>query len=270
LTPVTEPAPTTEQLKFDQPNAARMYDYYLGGAQNTAADRALAERVLAAAPQVVPSARANRAFLQRAVRYCVGQGVRQFLDLGSGIPTVGHVHEVAHHLDPTTRVAYVDNEQVAVAATRRIIEGVEHVTVTQADLRDPEAVFAAPGVADLLDLTKPVAVLAVAVLHFVPDGDEPGSILAAYRDRLAGGGYLVLSHLTADHEDRETIERVTALYRGSSHPGYPRSHVQVSALLPADVEVVEPGVVTVGDWRPEPSAPGARMAHYYAAVARVR
>lgn len=267
---MTEDDLSAEILGLDQPNAARMYDYYLGGAHNTAADRALADRVLAAAPQVVPGARANRAFLQRAVRHCVGRGVRQFLDLGSGIPTVGHVHEVAHHLDPATRVAYVDNEPVAAAATRRLIGGVEHVTVTQADLRDPAAVLGAPGVADLLDFTKPVVVLSVAVLHFVPDGDDPAGILAAYADALAGGGYVVLSHITADNEDPETIERIKALYRGSSHPGYPRARAEVVALLPPDAEVIDPGVVPVEDWRPEPGAPGDHVAHYYAAVARVR
>src|SRR5205807_4196712 len=166
----TEDAPRTAEpmgvrrLDLDQPNAARMYDYYLGGSHNTSADRALAERILAADPRVRAVARANRSFLRRVIRLLVAGGIRQFLDLGSGIPTAGHVHEIAHTTDPEVKVAYVDNEPVAVSATRRLITDQRNVTITAADLRDVDTVLTAPGVVELLDFSKPVAVLAFSVM----------------------------------------------------------------------------------------------------------
>ena len=169
------------------PNAARMYDYYLGGSHNFAADRAAAEKVKAAIPYAVDVARANRFFLQRAVRFCVEEGLDQFLDLGSGIPTVGNVHEAARALNPAARVAYVDNEPVTVASAAALLEGDPLATITAADIRDPDSVFAAPGVCDLLDLTRPVALLTVAVLPFVPDEDDPVALAEHYRSRLAPG-----------------------------------------------------------------------------------
>ncbi|MFC7344347.1 SAM-dependent methyltransferase [Saccharopolyspora griseoalba] len=257
-------------VDVETPNAARMYDYYLGGSHNFAQDRAAAARALEVTPTMIPGARANRAFLQRAVRFCLDAGVRQFLDLGSGIPTVGHVHEIAHRVDPSTRVAYVDNEPVAVAHTRRILSDASAVTVTRADLKDPEEVLNAPGVAGLLDFGQPVAVLAVAVLHFIPDAEDPAAILDAYCRAVPSGSFLAVSHITDHYDTPEKVAEIDRLYSSTTHAARHRRFEEFTALL-GDRELVDPGAVYATDWRPETgSAPadGARTA-FWAAVARV-
>ncbi|HEY4021315.1 MAG TPA: SAM-dependent methyltransferase, partial [Pseudonocardiaceae bacterium] len=194
--PAEADAEPPDPAEFDvtRPNAARMYDYFLGGAHNLAIDRELADKTIAIMPGIVDMARANRSFLRRAVQYCMKAGIRQYLDLGSGIPTVGHVHEVAHRIDRAARVAYVDIEPVAVAQTKRLLADVPTATVTKADITDPKQVLAAPGVAELLDFNQPVAIVACAVLHFVPDSADPVGVLTTYRDHLSPGGALVFSH----------------------------------------------------------------------------
>lgn len=257
---------SSDDVHLSTPNAARIYDYHLGGAHNFAVDRALADQIVAVAPQAAAGARANRAFLQRVVRYCLGQGVRQFLDLGSGVPTVGHVHEAAHAIDPSVRVAYVDNEPVAAAATEQILEDVPTATITQVDLRDPHAVLTAPTVTEVLDFGHPVAVLMVAVLHFVSDEDDPAGIVAGYADALAPGSYLALSHIDVSSESPETMNRVRTLYENSTTPSYPRDREQISALLPSRFDVVEPGLVPVEYWRPETPEPTNVVGHFRAAL----
>jgi hypothetical protein len=249
------------------PNAARMYDYYLGGSHNFAADRAAAEKVKAAIPYAVDVARANRFFLQRAVRFCVEEGLDQFLDLGSGIPTVGNVHEAARPLNPAARVAYVDNEPVTVASAAALLEGDLLASITAADIRDPDSVFAAPGVCDLLDLTRPVALLTVAVLPFVPDEDDPAVLAEHYRSRLAPGSIHVLSHGTADHDPAE-IRALTSVYRTTANPVTLRTRDEVAALL-RGTELVEPGLVDATDWRPEDTI-GIQHRGLWAAVGRIR
>jgi hypothetical protein len=248
------------------PNAARMYDYYLGGSHNFAADRAAADRVKAAIPYAMDVARANRFFLHRAVRFCVREGLDQFLDLGSGIPTAGNVHEAARALDPTARVAYVDNEPVTVASAAALLEGDPQATITMADIRDPDAVFTAPGVRDLLDLTRPVALLTVAVLPFVADEDDPAALTENYRSRLAPGSVHVLSHGTADH-DPVDASGLTNVYRTTANPLTLRTKDQVAALL-RGTELGEPGLVDATDWRPEDTA-GAQHRGVWAAVGRI-
>jgi hypothetical protein len=254
-------------LDPDVPNPARMYDCYLGGSHNFAADRAAAARVEAAVPWVVAAVRANRFFLGRAVRFCLGEGIDQFLDLGSGIPTVGHVHEVARVAEPRARVAYVDNEPVTVASALAVLDDDPSVTITAADMRDPDAVLAAPGVRDLLDLSRPVALLTVAVLHYLPDEDDPAGLVERYRRRLAPGSVHVLSHVTTDH-DPVPIAGATDVYRGTAVPLTFRPRAQVAAMF-GDCDLVEPGLVDAADWRPQDTA-GAQHRGFWAGVGRIR
>jgi trans-aconitate methyltransferase len=254
-------------IDFEKANAARMYDYWLGGGHNFAVDREQAARVEAGNPAMVHAARSNRAFLGRVIRWAVAQGIDQFLDLGSGVPTVGNVHEIAHRLDPDARVAYVDFETVAVTHARSILAPIDHVTITAADLREPDTVLGAPGVAGLLDFDRPVAVLAVAVLHFV-EGDL-GAVLARYRERLVPGSALAVNHVSDDQDDPDLAARVRAgadAYRGSATPLTTRSRADLAAVL-TGLEIVPPGMVDVTDW-PTPQ-PGVAPIGVHAAVARV-
>lgn len=257
-------------VDVDTPNAARMYDYYLGGSHNFAHDRAAAERAVTVTPAMIPGARANRAFLRRAVQFCLDAGVRQFLDLGSGIPTVGHVHEIAHKVDPSTRVAYVENEPVAVAHTHRMLSNTPTATVTQADLQKPQEVLNAAGVAELLDFREPVAVLAVAVLHFIADADDPAGILNAYCRAVPSGSFLAVSHITDHYDTPEKVAEIDRLYSSTTHAARHRSYADFTALL-GDRTLVDPGAVYASDWRPEPGdvpPEGARTA-FWAAVTHV-
>ena len=235
-------------LDLDRPNAARMYDYYLGGSHNFAVDREVAVRAIEAWPDMPRVMQANRAFLRRAVRYLAGQGVRQFLDIGSGIPTVGNVHEVARAATPEARVVYVDTDPIAVAHSRAILAGDEYTAVVQADGRDPEALLADAHLRGLLDLDQPVGLLMVALLHFVPDDQDPPGILARYRSLLAPGSYLVVSHASTEGSpDRAPVQE---LYRQTPTPIQLRSRADITRLF-AGFELVEPGVVYLPEWRPE-------------------
>ncbi len=253
-------------IDFDRANAARMYDYYLGGAHNFAVDRERATEAIAANPHAPYMARANRAFLGRVVRWCLDQGLTQFLDLGSGVPTVGNVHEIAHASHPDARVAYVDFEPVAVAHATDILAQVETATVTRADARHPETVLGAPGVAGLLDFDQPVAVLANAVLHFI-DGDA-GELLARYRAPLAPGSVVAVSHLSDDVDDptaAQAVRDMCAAYISSATPAVLRDRRQLRDAI-AGLELVEPGIVDITDW-PEPT--DTEPSWVYGAVARL-
>ena len=248
----------------DRPNLARMYDYLLGGSRNFAADRELADRMISLSPRVVAGARANRACLARMVRHCMTDlGITQFLDLGCGIPTTGAVHEIAHALAPGTRIAYVDHDPVVVAYARDLLVDQPTVTVTHADLRDPPAVLSAPGVAGLLNLEKPVAVLALAVMHFVADAADPAGLIADYRSALPPGSALGLTHVAFDPKGPgvdDTVCAVTDLYSCSTSRAHPRTRDQIAALL-RGFDLVSPGLVDIADWRPDdppwpPSASG--------------
>ncbi|GII24503.1 SAM-dependent methyltransferase [Planosporangium mesophilum] len=231
------------------PNVARAYDYYLGGYHNFAADREFVARVEVAMPGFSYAAQANRAFLGRAVRWLVDAGVRQFLDIGSGIPTLGNVHEVARQSAPDARVVYVDIDPVAVAHGRMILADDPYATSIEADLRRPAEILGHPEVLQLLDFSQPTAVLLMAVLHFVPDSDDPAGIIARLRDGLAPGSYLAISHVTASTHRRE-IEQVRRLYQHTLTPGLPRAPRQVKKLL-AGLDLVKPGLTRVDDWLPD-------------------
>ncbi|HEY6423863.1 MAG TPA: SAM-dependent methyltransferase [Pseudonocardiaceae bacterium] len=241
-------------LDFSRPSAARMYDYLLGGGHNFDADRQLAARVSAVHPGCYDIARLNRAFLRRVVLELIDTGVRQFLDIGSGIPTVGNVHEVAQQAYPQARVVYVDHEPVAVAHSELILQDNDRAAVVQADLRDPDSILTSPLTLKLLDLNQPLGLLMVCVLHFIPDDADPIGLLSRFREALAPGSYLALSHLTADSAPVEMAALVEVM-RGSKDPIRPRSRAQITEMF-TGFDVVEPGVVSVADWRPRSAGDG--------------
>jgi SAM-dependent methyltransferase len=236
------------EIDTETPSAARLYDYYLGGGYHFESDRKLAQRIYQALPDTPHLARVNRAFLRRAAQYCATQGVDQFLDIGCGLPTTGAVHEVVQAVNPNAKVVYVDNEPVAVAHSELILQSNENATVLQGDLRKPETVLDHAETRRMLDLTRPVAVLTTAVMHFVSDEANPAALIARYRAAMAPGSYLVLSHATADAS--ANVADAVKLYENSQNPGYLRTKAQVAAML-ADFDLVEPGVVFVPEWRPE-------------------
>jgi hypothetical protein len=241
--------------------AARMYDYYLGGIHNFPADIEAAKQVIAQNPLAPAAARANRAFLGRAVRYLVDAGVRQFLDIGSGMPTVGNVHEVAQQAAPDSRVVYVDIDPVAVAESRELLEGNPLATAIRADLRIPEEILADPQVRKVLDFSQPIGLLMVAVLHFVPDDDTAYGTVSTLVGALAPGSYLVISHGTAEGVDlglpvEELLARTQEVYRrNTATPIRPRTRAEIARFFSGRAELVEPGVVSVPLWQPSPDDP---------------
>lgn len=252
------------------PSAARLYDYLLGGGHNFAADRALAEKFIQVQPNARTIARLNRSFLRRAVLHLVDAGVRQFLDLGSGIPTVGNVHEIAGRAAPGSRVVYVDFEDVAVAHSRMILERDDSATILQEDMTDPDAVLSAARGTGLLDFAEPIGVLAVGVFHFVPPERDPAAVVAAYRDAVVPGSHLALSQFTPDLQPEE-MAGVVEVMKKSANPMYPRTHAEITALFEG-FDLVEPGVVPLPLWRPEEGAAeeDAERAGIFAGVGRKR
>ncbi|MFE2750727.1 SAM-dependent methyltransferase [Actinosynnema sp. NPDC059335] len=247
----------------ERPNVARLYDYYLGGAHNFAVDREFADRSAGDVPTAA-MVQQSRAFLRRAVRVCVANGIRQFLDLGSGIPTAGNVHEVAQQADPTCRVVYVDNEPATVAHSRTMLRDNAGAAIAEADIRDVPAVLGAPEVRDLLDLSRPVAVLMVAILPHVADHDRPAELVARYRDAVADGSYLVVSHLTAD-EQPELVAKVVGMAAETRTPIVARSKSDFEAML-AGFDLLEPGLVLAPSWRGEGDPVTGAEAVSYGAV----
>jgi S-adenosyl methyltransferase len=246
---VERPAWAPAELDLDRPNAARMYDYYLGGSHNFAVDRELAAQVFEAWPDMPRAAQSNRAFLRRAVRFLVTQGVRQFLDIGSGIPTVGNVHEVAQAAAPDARVVYVDTDPIAVTHSRSLLTGNTRTAVVQADGRHPDQLLADPGLTGLLDLSRPVGLLMVALLHFVRDEEDPHGILAGYAAGLAPGSWLVVSHGSTD--TAPGVATMETLYQqNTATPIQMRSRSELETLL-RDVRLVEPGIEFLPAWRPD-------------------
>jgi hypothetical protein len=236
----------------DKASVARMYDAMLGGEHNFAIDREAVAAFTAIDPQVRTLARANRDFLGRAVRFLVASGVRQFIDLGSGIPTQGNVHEVAQAAGPGARVVYVDNDPVAVAHSTSLLADNPDADVVDADIRRPADVLSAPQIRKLIDFEQPVAVLMITILHFVTPAEDPAGIVAAFRDALPDGSWLALSHAT--NQDRpDTAAAVGQLYRSkATSPVTARSHDEILGLFDG-FDLVEPGLVYVPLWRPDPA-----------------
>jgi SAM-dependent methyltransferase len=236
------------EVDLSRPSAARVYDYFLGGAHNFEIDRQLAEQIAAMTPNLADTMRAGRAFLRRAVAELTRLGIDQFLDIGSGIPTVGNVHEVAQGINPQARIVYVDIDPVAVAHSRSILDGDPRTTIIQADVRDPEHVLAEAK----LDFDKPVAVLLAGVVHFVPDADDPGRMMAALRDAVVPGSYLVISHSTYEDQPQEMLDAQKLSARTATEITL-RSRAQIAAFF-GDFEILEPGIVHMPLWRPESPA----------------
>jgi SAM-dependent methyltransferase len=232
-------------------NIARVYDYWLGGNHNFRADQDAARTLIAVDPNMRAIMRANRAFLGRAVRFLAGEaGIRQFLDIGSGIPTERNVHQVAQEAAPGSRVVYVDNDEVAVAHSRLILEANPDAVVIQADLREPGKILAAPETQLLIDFNKPVAVLLVAVLHFVPESDHPAEILGALRDALAPGSYLVICHSCRDAKP-DLADPAASVYTSRvAAQVCMRSRDEIASLF-RGFALVEPGLVWLPEWRPD-------------------
>ena len=258
-------------LPFDTSVAhqARMYDYVLGGKDNYAADRAAVEAWLKADPGVAASCRANRAFLGRAVRYLAGEaGMRQFLDIGTGIPTAGNTHEVAQAVAPESRVVYVDYDPVVLAHARALLtsSAAGATEYIDADLRDAGRILA--GAAGLLDFSQPVAVTLVSVLHAIPDSDDPHAIVAKIMAAVPPGSYLAISHAGADLLDQQTLDRVQDIVTQMVHlePGF-RVRGQVLRFFDG-LDLVEPGLVRTGEWRPDPGTDDAGKSTLWCAVGR--
>jgi SAM-dependent methyltransferase len=245
---VTTPA---GQQEADGPNIARVYDYLLGGSHNFDADKVAAAEFIARWPDARQTMAANRAFLGRAVRYLAGHaGIRQFLDVGSGIPTMDNVHAIAQQAAPDARVVYADVDEVAVLHSRAILAGNDHATAIQADLRRPQAILDHPGLHRLLDLSQPAALLLVAILHFLPDSqDDPAALVAQLRDALAPGSYVVISHGTTDGQPAHVAEAVEH-YAQTTADFQPRSHAEVLRFFDG-LDLIEPGLVHVPRWRPD-------------------
>jgi len=253
-------------LDVTVPNVARIYDYILGGKDNFEADRAAAAQILAVIPGGSGPARMNRAFLGRVVHFLAAdRGIRQFLDIGSGLPTASNVHEIAQAADPDARVVYVDNDPVVVLHAQAILEDrAKGVAAVRGDLRDPASITASPRVRELIDFSQPVAVLMFAVLHFVPDADDPRALLARFRDVIAPGSALALSHVTDENLDEEASQAGRAVYQGASAPIVPRSRAQIEGFFDG-LDLLPPGVAGISHW-PEPD-PGAAVPLFYGGVA---
>ncbi|HKT03865.1 MAG TPA: SAM-dependent methyltransferase [Rugosimonospora sp.] len=241
--------------EFDlyKPSASRVYDYLLGGSHNFEVDRDVARQMLRLAPEAAQAAAANRHFMARAVRYLVDQGITQFLDIGSGIPTVGNVHEIAQRYAPDSRVVYVDIDPVAVMHSRHILDGDRRCAVIQGDLRDPRAILDDSLARDLLDFDRPVAVLLVAVLHFIHDHEDPAGIVRELRDSLSPGSHLVLSHASWPADATVAVRQAQHTYDRMAAQLVLRTRDEVATLFDG-FDLLEPGLVTVANWRPDTEA----------------
>jgi S-adenosyl methyltransferase len=266
-------SPEHELLRrdFDStvPNVARVYDVLLAGKDNFAADRQAAAGLLEAVPGAAVAARQNRAFLGRAVRFLAEEaGVCQFLDIGTGLPTVGSVHQIAQARDPRqVRVVYADYDPVVVRHAEAILGRSLTTAVVRADLRQPWDLVARPAVRTLINFAQPVAILLVAVLHFVEDHEDPWAVVNCYKDMMAPGSFLVISHVTADHLSRGAARQAPAVYDGASAPGVARTRQQIAGFL-AGLDLVAPGLVEVSAWRPGRIGAPPGPALFYAGIGR--
>jgi hypothetical protein len=259
-------------IDSSQPHEARVYDYFLGGTNNFAADREAAEEVLRYSPFVRTAARENRAFLGRAVRYLAAEaGIRQFLDIGAGLPATASVHSVAQAVEPSARVVYADNDPLVLAHARALLASAPEgrTAYIRADLRDPAAILSDPVTRDLLDFGQPIGLIMVAILHFIQDEEKPAQILATLLDALPPGSYLAASHLTTQHDPVATAAGQRAMQRAGIAMRK-RDSGEFASLAFRGLELVPPGVVLVSEWRPNVVAPRPTPAEVncYGGVAR--
>jgi S-adenosyl methyltransferase len=238
-------------------HSARVYDYLIGGKNHFAADRKAAKNVLAANPSAIIGPRQNRAFLGRAVRYLAAEaGIRQFLDIGTGLPTTSNVHQVAQAYEPSSRVVYVDNDSLVLAHARALLTSAAagRTAYIDADLRKPEAILSNPVTREVLDFGQPVALMLVAILHFILDEENPAETVATLLDALPRGSYLVASHFTAEHSQAGATAGARA-YRGAGLAVQPRDSDEFARLAFSGLDLVPPGVVLVSEWRPDEQGP---------------
>jgi hypothetical protein len=257
-------------MEFDPsvPHPARVYNYWLGGKDNFAADRQAGEQVIRLLPGIVAGVRANREFLVRAVRYLAGQGIRQFLDVGTGLPAPDNTHEVAQGVAPESKIVYVDNDPMVVTHAEALLrsspEG--HCAYVEADLRDAD--FILNEASRTLDFSKPVGLMLLAILQLVPDDAEAERIVAALARRLVSGSYMVISHMTADFGQESVMTAVRAYNDMAPDPVTARTKAQVTALFGGG-QLIQPGAVSVSHWRPDIADDTQDPVDLYGAVARV-
>ncbi|KAA9379371.1 SAM-dependent methyltransferase [Microbispora cellulosiformans] len=257
-------------MDTSKPSIARVYDFFLGGKDNFAIDREIGEATLKIAPDAPAAGRSNRAFLRRVVRHLAAEaGIRQFLDIGSGLPTQGNVHQVAQAAAPDSRVVYVDNDPIVLVHGRALLATNGSTTVIEADVRDPESILNHPAVNDLIDFTQPVALLLFAILHHVNDHEDPHAIAARFREALPSGSYMALSHF---HNPGPSMPEVSAqattaekLFNENLGTGRWRNRDEILAYF-GDMELLEPGVVPLAEWRPDPGEPVDRGITYHTFV----
>jgi S-adenosyl methyltransferase len=250
----------------DIPSAARIYDYLLGGKDNYPADRAVAESMIALIPNVRLAVQWNRAFLRRVVRYLIHEaGIRQIVDIGAGLPTVGNTHEIARDADPETRVVYVDHDPVVLAHARSMLHNVPNAAIIEQDLLEPDEILADPMLRSLIDFSEPTAFLLLSILHFVSDESDPAGLIAALLDPFPGGSHIAISHATPDTvPEVSDVERV---FDEATEQAHVRSRSSVQKLV-AGLELVEPGLTWPPEWRPDPGdeVPANAAESYYCVV----
>ena len=249
------------------PHVARVYDYWLGGKDNFAADRVMGERTLQAYPNLVYSVRANRAFLARTVRFLANQGIRQFLDIGTGIPTANNTHEVAQGAAPESRIVYVDNDPIVLSHAKALLKSTPEgaCAYLDADLRDPDTILA--GAANTLDFARPVAVMLIAVMHFIGDDAEASAIMNRLMAACVPGSYVALSHAASDIDAAQMAEMIRRLNESTAEKTTLRDRAGVTRLFDG-LELVEPGVIRAAEWRPDTDLEAASPAALWGGVAR--
>jgi S-adenosyl methyltransferase len=262
------------EVDTQRPSAARVWDYFLGGAHNFAVDRQVADEAIKFKPDMPDLARAVRGFLRSSVRLMVNSGIDQLIDIGSGIPTVGNVHEVAQKLNPNVRVVYVDHDPVAHAHSLTILAGDDRIVPVQGDLRDPDSILAAPALRETIDFARPVGLLLVGVLHFVFDEYDPVGILRRLRDAVVPGSYLAIQHATYDSQPEATRQMLQYWNSQSPESMRWRTKEQIAAFF-GDWSLIEPGIVFLPLWPTDTNEHGDEQVDEhperfasYAAVAR--
>ena len=252
------------------PNVARIYDVLLGGTANLAADQAFAGELLRLVPDAVMAAYQNRNFVRRAVQFLVGPaGIRQFIDVGMGLPTQCNVHEIAQRITPDAHVLYVDHDPMVISRARELLAGSASAAVVNHDLRDPDGIVHHPALTPLIDLDKPVAILLASVLHFIDDAENPHAIVRVLQETMAPGSYLAVSHATGDWLPPEVTRRVRELYRIAAASFAPRTHEQIASFLDG-LEIIPPGLVNGSAWRAGSMAAEPRRTLFYAGLGRKR
>jgi hypothetical protein len=260
------------EVDVSRPHMARIYDYFLGGKNHFAADRETAEKILRTNPSIRVTARENRAFLGRAVRYLAAEaGIRQFLDIGTGLPTTENVHEVAQAVAPRSHVVYVDNDPLVLTHARALLNSAPEgrTAYIHADLREPRAILDNPATREVLDFGQPIALVMLATLHLIQDDDKPAEIIATLLDALPSGSYFVSSHITMEHAS-DAIAAGQRTMRGAGISAQARNADEFARLAFSGLELVPPGVVLVSEWRPEGDGlrPAPAEVNCYGGVAR--